>query len=105
VQSDYPIPGAPSLIAYPNPFNSVTTIRFVVPQIGSQGCQVNITLYDILGARVSVLLNNFVLPGTHTISWQGMDGSGRPLASGIYLASMRISGFKYAACTKLLFLK
>jgi len=104
-QGDDSIPETPSLTAYPNPFNSVTTIRFVIPQIGNQNIHVKITIYDILGAQVAVLLNDYVVSGIHTISWSGIDQSSRPLASGIYFATMNVSGVEGVACTKLLLLK
>ena len=49
---------------YPNPFNPSTQISFDVPN-GSELVRLNI--YNILGKKVSTLLNNVVNPGKHKI--------------------------------------
>lgn len=69
---------------YPNPFNPVTEISFEVPVSAS----VTLSVYDILGRRVSVLLNDEHFdPGNHTVSF---NGSG--LAGGVYLYQLRSGG-------------
>ncbi len=61
---------------YPNPFNPVTTIRFA---LGSMA-DVTLTVYDVLGRRVAVLVNERREAGTHDVRF---DANG--LASGVYL--------------------
>lgn len=60
---------------YPNPFNPVTSIRYSITQRAS----VNIAVYDILGNRVSELVNSEQNSGTYEA---GFDASG--FASGVY---------------------
>ncbi len=61
---------------YPNPFNPVTNIKFDVPKDGL----VKLSVFDILGREVAVLLNERKSAGSYTYSF---DGSGLP--SGVYL--------------------
>ncbi|RPI18178.1 MAG: T9SS C-terminal target domain-containing protein [Ignavibacteriae bacterium] len=60
---------------YPNPFNPATTIEYAVPITSL----VRITLYDMLGREVKVLVNELKQPGTHSIAFTS-DG----LSSGVY---------------------
>lgn len=71
------IPGSIALFQnYPNPFNPTTTIGFQLSQPG----EVTMELYDILGRRISVLLNEWKSSGSHQVR---VDGSN--LSSGTYL--------------------
>jgi len=72
---------------YPNPFNAETRIDFAVAADGP----VEIAVYDILGRKISILYDGWCPAGNHSVMWQGTDGSGRPVASGIYLTRMSSS--------------
>jgi hypothetical protein len=69
---------------YPNPFNPRTGIRYQVPGASD----VKITVYDMLGREVSVLVNERKLPGNYEASF---DGSG--LASGVYYYRLTAGSF------------
>lgn len=75
---------------YPNPFNPETVIRFQLPE--SQ--VVTLTIYDLLGKKVTVLLNQKMDAGTHELTWRP-DAS---VASGLYFYRLsttnRQIGFK-----------
>ena len=75
---------------YPNPFNPSTQISFDVPE-GSELVRLNI--YNILGKKVSTLLNNVMSPGMHKIEWNAKDNEGNPVASGIYFYELSSSSF------------
>ena len=75
---------------YPNPFNPSTQISFDVPE-GSDLVRLNI--YNILGKKVSTLLNNVVNPGKHKVEWNAKDNEGNPVASGIYFYELSSSSF------------
>ena len=66
---------------YPNPFNPATTIRYVLPA----PAKVRITVYDVTGRHLRVLLNQQQSAGEQTIAWDGTDDTGRILPSGVYL--------------------
>ena len=57
---------------YPNPFNPSTTIRFGVPVES----QVKIEIFNILGQRVTELVNTEVVPGYFEKVWQANCSSG-----------------------------
>jgi hypothetical protein len=70
---------------YPNPFNPGTTMMFGVPQ----GGHVRISVYDVRGQLVSVLVDETMNAGMHQIEWLGVDDSGRQVSSGLYIARMQ----------------
>lgn len=67
---------------YPNPFNPTTTIRFDLPE----NTHAYMELYDILGRRVRVLLDEEMSAGTHNFLLDAAD-----LASGVYFYHMRVN--------------
>jgi pimeloyl-ACP methyl ester carboxylesterase len=79
---------------YPNPFNPVTTIRFGL----AMTVNVNLTMYDILGRRVAVLVNERMGAGNHQVKFDGTH-----LASGVYF--YRIQAGDFVATKRLLLLK
>ncbi len=85
---------------YPNPFNPTTVIAFDLPA----GADVTLEIHNILGQRVRTLLADTHLPaGTHTVEWDGNDGSGDKVASGVYFYSLKTD--KNTANRKMLLLK
>lgn len=64
---------------YPNPFNPSTKIRFAVPERSN----VKLSLHDILGNELGVILNEEVNPGIKEVELNGEE-----LVSGIYLVRM-----------------
>jgi hypothetical protein len=65
---------------YPNPFNPSTTIRYELPT----SSMVTLSVYDILGNEVSVLVSERRDAGVHELKF---DGAG--LSSGVYFCRMR----------------
>lgn len=65
---------------YPNPFNPATVLRFEVPG----DLEVQLAVYDVLGRRVTTLVNERMEAGYHEAVF---DASG--LASGVYLYRLR----------------
>ncbi|GEM_PF-7022640 len=66
---------------YPNPFNPSTQIRFDLPAAS----QVRLSLYNTLGQEVVRLLDEDDYPaGVQTVVWNGVDGEGKSLPSGMY---------------------
>ncbi|MEZ4387979.1 MAG: T9SS type A sorting domain-containing protein [Candidatus Krumholzibacteriia bacterium] len=71
--------------AAPNPFNPRTDLRFEVPQAG----RVRLELFDVRGRRVARLVDAELPAGEHRTEWNGRDGNGREVPSGVYLARLR----------------
>ncbi len=66
---------------FPNPFNPATTIKFYLPRKS----RVEVRVFDLLGAEVGSLLDEERDAGIQYAFWNGKNGSGRPVASGVYL--------------------
>lgn len=85
---------------YPNPFNPTTGIRYQVPGVSD----VNIAVYDLLGRRVAVLVNERKPAGRYEVTF---DGTG--LASGVYMyqytASPISGGATFQSTKKMLLVK
>jgi hypothetical protein len=73
---------------YPNPFNPATTIQFQNPE--ARPIKATVGVYNILGQRVRQVFDDLAQPGMTKIVWDGLDESGRAVASGIYLYRLRI---------------
>jgi hypothetical protein len=83
---DGAVPAATAVFEnYPNPFNPSTIIRFDL----ATAAVVRLEVLDVTGSRVAVLVDGPVDPGRHQIRWQGTDGAGRAVASGVYFYRFR----------------
>jgi len=71
---------------HPNPFNSATTINF---EISSQELVI-IKIYNSLGKLINILANGNMLPGKHTVKWDGRDENGIAVSSGIYFYKLSL---------------
>ncbi len=78
-----PDPDAWTLHAcFPNPFNARTRIVYDLPE---EGGQIRLAIFDSEGRLLRVLVEGWKSGGRHSISFDGLDASGEPLSSGIYL--------------------
>jgi hypothetical protein len=89
---------------YPNPFNPTTKIEYWVPE-GAPGSKagVNVTVYDVRGARVKTLVSGPKSAGHYVAQWDGHDESGNPVSSGVYF--YRMTSGNFAAVRKMVLLK
>jgi len=77
---------------YPNPFNNSTNISFQV----EQSTNVEISIYNINGEKVTTLANKNYSPGKYVLQWNGTYKNGRVLGSGIYFFVLKTeSGSSY----------
>lgn len=74
---------------YPNPFNPTTVIEFSLPSAGD----VKLDVFNILGQRVTTLVDQFLPAGVHQVTFNGKTNSGRPLASGVYFYRLTAGDF------------
>jgi hypothetical protein len=74
---------------YPNPFNPQTTIEYYLPRSG----WVNLAIYNVLGQKIKVLVNDFQTKGKKSITWDGKDQKGKMVATGIYYYRLRTSDY------------
>ncbi len=75
---------------YPNPFNPTTTIYFSVAQTSSF---VTIEIFNIKGQQVCTLVNEVFSAGRHSVLWDGRDGQGKPVSSGLYFYKLKAGTF------------
>ena len=65
----------------PNPFNPSTTIRYAL----AEGSHVRLTIFNLVGQKVRVLVNARHGTGTYNVQWDGQDEVGQLVASGLYI--------------------
>jgi len=98
VTSVEPIPGIPTEFSleqnYPNPFNPVTIIRYELPH----STEVNLTIYNLLGQEIEILVNEYQPAGTYEASFNAL-----ALPSGTYF--YRLQAGKFVQTKKMVLLK
>jgi hypothetical protein len=83
----------------PNPFNPETELSYVLPR----DCHVNLTIYNVLGKRIRVLVDGHRTTGQHYVLWDGKDAAGRDVGSGIYF--YRIKAEQFAETKKMILMR
>lgn len=73
---------------HPNPVAGQAEFRFAVPV----PAVVELSIHDVRGRRVSLVSRQELPAGQHSLQWLGRDDHGRPVASGQYLAALRVRG-------------
>ena len=79
--------------------NPTTKIDFSLPRSDD----VTVTIYNLMGQQIKVLMNSNLEYGYHTVTWNGLDQLGRPVASGVYFSELRTRNFRQTK--KMLLLK
>jgi len=84
---------------YPNPFNPGTRISFSI----SETNWVKLTIYNLVGESVRILLSDNLAPGNHSIIWDGTNNERRLVNSGLYFYKLETDN--RAICKKMLLIK
>ena len=71
----------------PNPFNPTTQLAYEVPQ----AAHITLAVYNLLGQEVVRLVEGMQQPGRYVVSWNGKNGQGVGVASGVYLYRLTAS--------------
>lgn len=66
---------------YPNPFNPTTEIKYELPEAS----YVTFTIFNAAGRKIRTLIDERKDTGYHSISWNGRDGFGKNVSSGVYI--------------------
>jgi len=75
---------------YPNPFREETRIPF---EIGVDGVDpIHLEVHDVRGRLVAVVADGYFASGAHEATWNGRDGAGQPVASGLYIYTLLQGG-------------
>lgn len=87
---------------YPNPFNPRTEIRYQLPA-HPEPRPVRVTIFDLAGRAVALLVDSQQLPGSHGVTWDGNSEAGVPVSSGVYF--YRVEAGNETATRKMVLLK
>jgi photosystem II stability/assembly factor-like uncharacterized protein len=79
---------------FPNPFNSITHIKYTVPTSGN----ITLKIYDIMGQEVATLIDHYINKGIYEVVFQP-----NKLVSGVYFYAIRSGDF--VSTKKLILLK
>lgn len=74
---------------HPNPFNPSTVISFEI----AKASHVRLTVLNLLGQRVRVLVNGVRRAGYYSVEWNGRTSSGNSVASGVYFYRLEADDF------------
>lgn len=69
---------------YPNPFNHSTSIIYEIPA----ATHVRMTVYDIMGRRVSTIVDEYQREGVHRVAWNA-----EGFSSGVYVYRIAANGY------------
>jgi len=56
------------------------------------GQNVQLSVYDIAGRRVTTLLDSYLSAGEHELDWSGQGSEDEVLSSGVYFLSLKTRG-------------
>lgn len=85
---------------FPNPFNDFTKIVFEL----ERSSNVDIEIYNILGQKIKTIIKKEFKPGKYSAFWDGKNGEGIPVSSGVYFYRLLVDG-KVVDTRKMLMVK
>ncbi|MBN2357772.1 Ig-like domain-containing protein [candidate division KSB1 bacterium] len=85
---------------YPNPFNPTTTITY---SVGPGVQHVELSIFNLLGERLRLLINESQSSGEHHAVWDGLTDKGARVASGVYLYRLTVGS--QSICKRMVLMK
>lgn len=70
---------------FPNPFPTSTKIQYAIPSKS----HVQISVFDVRGARVATLVDGEIEAGSHEVTWDGRTFGGHTAATGVYFYKLQ----------------
>ncbi len=86
---------------YPNPFNPTTAISYQLSGVSPH--PTTLKIYNILGQEVRTLVDREQAPGYYSVRWDGRDGLGKEVSSGVYF--YRLKAGNYTQIKRMILLK
>jgi hypothetical protein len=83
-----PRPSVSKLLAGPNPFRDAVSLSFRL----ERETRVRLSILDLMGREVALLLDARQAVGDHSIPWRGQNDDGRALPAGLYFVRLEIQG-------------
>jgi hypothetical protein len=80
-------------IPYPNPFNNSVNIPFIINTPGD----VMMTIYNLAGEKVRVMVFQDVTSGSYNIVWDGSGQDNAPMSAGLYIYALTFKGRTYSS--------
>ncbi len=77
---------------YPNPFDNSVNIPFIINISGD----VMLTIYNLAGEKVRVMVFPEVMPGSYNAVWDGTGQNNAPMSSGLYIYAISFKGRSYS---------
>ncbi len=100
--SQKPIPQNQILVkGYPNPFNGQIALEISIPRVDFY----EIALYNALGTKIKTIYNGTLGNGLHRFYWQGKNGAGNDISSGIYFLRVQAARSAKAVTYKIIYAK
>ena len=84
---------------FPNPFNPSTTINYSLSVTG----YAEVTIHNVLGQRITTLVQNYQSPGVYELQWNGTNERGLQVSTGIYFYTLQVG--EYSQTRKMMFIK
>jgi len=75
---------------HPNPFSQETEINYQLPKASD----VNLSVFDLQGRQIKTLVHQKQDAGHYAVTWNGTDGGGDRVASGVYFIQMEAKGYR-----------
>ncbi len=88
------------MLISPNPFKANVQINYTIHNSG----QVNISIYNILGERINILVDEYKTDGNYIVIWNGRDDFDNIVLPGVYYCKLNV-GNKYSQTQKILFIQ
>lgn len=86
---------------YPNPFNPSTKIQYDVPTAS----RVKLEVYNVLGQRVTTLVDDRRDAGAYEVEWDSRDAGGSTVSSGVYFYKFSADDGRFVQTRKMMLLK
>lgn len=84
---------------FPNPFNPSTNITYEI----EERTRMFLEILDIQGRQIKILVGKEQSPGKYSVSWNGRNDKGEPVASGVYFYVLRTE--RQVVAKKMIYLK
>jgi len=87
-----PVQHPPNRVLWSVPIGVGRHIYFSMDNVG----EVNLTIYDVTGRKVSTVVDGVLGSGQHGATWYGRYRSGEKVPSGVYFARLKVNGRQVA---------
>jgi len=73
---------------FPSPFSHEINIKYEI----QKNSNVNISIHNMAGQRIKVLVNDYKKPGKYNIKWNATDSADNKVENGTYIYKYKLNG-------------